>query len=540
MSVVVGIDLGTTNSVVSYLKRGKAEVIPIEGRNIFPSVLSIRDGEIIVGSQAKARMMLSPETSVWSSKRDMGKDVIYDLGREQFTPEDVAYYILKTIKEKASSILGEKIEQGVITVPAYFTSEQREATKRAAERAGIGVLRLMPEPTAAALDYGVDQQRDQIIMVYDLGGGTFDISIMKVVNNKFEVLAVDGNSKLGGDDFDELICNMMYDKINNELGVDINSKKDKKYISALVKVKENAEKAKIDLSDLEEVEIIIPNLIDDYSFEMTLTRDEFNKLIGPLLEETIDKIYNALKLADLSGDDIDRVLLVGGSTKIPVVKEKVRNSVKDPYVAPNVDEVVSRGAAIMAASLCVPETYDGTVNYEVNEINNSNSEVNEIDGINLDKKIIIKEKVVFTYGIDMLDENRKLYFRPIIKRGSTLPASGAVLGYTSRPLQKSVVITIYRGESKSVKENQYLGELELDIVNVSEKNVPVCALFEIDENMIITFTSIEIPVTKEYKELMENASNDEGNMDVDLINKYLNEGKLKGKKIKIDAKANLK
>ncbi|WP_368490509.1 Hsp70 family protein [Clostridium sp. BJN0013] len=534
MSVVVGIDLGTTNSVVSYLKRGKAEVIPIEGKNIFPSVLSIRDGEIIVGIQAKARMMLSPETSVCSTKRDMGKDVTYDLGTEMFTPEDVAYYILKTIKEKAGSVLGEKIQQAVITVPAYFTSEQREATKRAAERSGLNVLRLMPEPTAAALDYGIDQHRDQIIMVYDLGGGTFDISIMKVENNEFEVLAVDGNSRLGGDDFDELVCDMMYKKINDELGVDITSKKDKKYISALMKIRENAEKAKMDLSDLEEVEIIIPNLIDDYSFEMTLTRDEFNRLVEPLLEETIDKIYNALKLANLTRDDIDRVLLVGGSTKMPIVKEKVRDSVKDPYVAPNVDEVVSRGAAIMAASLCVPETYE-----ESSGVNGSHT-VNGFDGVNLDKKIIVKEKVVFTYGIDMLDENRKLYFRAIIKRGSTLPAKGAVLGYTSRPLQKSVVITIYRGESKSVKENQYLGELELDIVNVSEKNVPVCALFEIDENMIITFTSIEIPMTEEYSELIDSAGNDGGNMDVNLINKYLLEGKLKGKKIKIDAKANLK
>lgn len=540
MSVVVGIDLGTTNSVVSYLKRGRAEVIPIDGKNIFPSVLSIRDGEIIVGSQAKARMMLSPETSVCSTKRDMGKDIAYDLGTEMFTPEDVAYYILKTIKEKAGSILEEKIDQAVITVPAYFTSEQREATKRAAERAGLNVLRLMPEPTAAALDYGIDQQRDQIIMVYDLGGGTFDISIMKVDKNEFEVLAVDGNSRLGGDDFDELICSRIYDKINDELGEDITSKKDKKYISALMKIRENAEKAKMDLSDLEEVEIIIPNLIDDYSFEMTLTRDEFNQLVEPLMEETIDKIYNVLKLANLTRDDIDRVLLVGGSTKMPIVKEKVRDSVKDPYVAPNVDEVVSRGAAIMAASLCVPETYDmAQTNNEVNRTNEVNR-VNEINGVNLDKKIIVKEKVVFTYGIDMLDENRKLYFRPIIKRGSTLPAKGAVLGYTSTPLQKSVVITIYRGESKSVKENQYLGELELDIVNVSEKNVPVCALFEIDENMIITFTSIEIPMTEEYRELMDSSGNDGGNMDVDLINKYLLEGKLKGKKIKIDAKAHLK
>lgn len=522
MSIVIGIDLGTTNSVVSYLKRGKAEVIPIDGKNTFPSVLSIRDGEVIVGSQAKARMLISPKTSVASTKRDIGKDIKYNLETKNLTPEDVAYYILKTLKEKASNVLGEKVEQAVITVPAYFTSEQREATKRAAERAGLGVLRLMPEPTAAALDYGIDQDKDQTIMVYDLGGGTFDISIMKVEKNDFEVLAVDGDSRLGGDDFDEIICSMIYKKVNKELGINIILEKDKKYTSAVVKMKEASEKAKIDLSDLEETEIIIPNLIDDYSFEMALTRKEFNSAVEPLLNRTIAKIYNALKLANLSEDDIDRVILVGGSTKMPIIKEKVKTFIRDPYVAPNVDEVVARGAAIMAGSLYVPDNYK------------------KGPSVSLDKEIVVKEKTVFTYGIDMLDQNNNVYFRPIIKRGTTLPAKGAVLGYTSRPFQDEVVMAVYRGESKCIQENEYLGELSLSIVNASREHLPVCGLFEIDENMIIAFTSVEIPEKEEFSILIAKAQESNGDMNVNLIKKYLNEGKLIGKQINIDAKGRLK
>lgn len=508
MAVIVGIDLGTTNSAVACLRRGKVQIVSIDGKNTIPSVLSVRDDKIIVGQQAKSRISIDPKNSIGSTKRDIGKDVHYNLGGNIFTPEDVAFNILKTIKEKVSEALGEEVEEAVVTVPAYFTSEQRKTTKCAAERAGLKVLRLMPEPTAAALDYGIDQNKNQTLMVYDLGGGTFDISIMQVKGNDFEILAVDGDARLGGDDFDQIISNLLFKQINRDLHLVITLEKERKYISAITKIKEAAEKAKMDLSEMEEVEIIIPNLIDDYCLEKTITRNEFNKLAKPLIDRTIDKMNKAMQSINYTEDDIDRVILVGGSTKMPIVKEVVKNRIKEPYMAPNVDEVVARGAALMATSLAAPD-------YQ------------ERSGIDLSKKIVIKEKTVFTYGVDLLEGNTKLVFQPIVKKGSVLPAINGIIGETSKAYQERVLFNVYRGDNKIPTKNEYLGKLYLDIENPIKRPIPILALFEIDENMIIKFRSVEIPMTKEFEELIyEN--------DIKKLKSYLDLGRLNATEIAID------
>lgn len=510
MAMIVGIDLGTTNSAVACLRRGKVQIVSIDGKNTMPSVISVRNDEIIIGQQAKSRLLIDPKNSVASTKREIGKDLHYNLDGKIFTPEDVAFNILKNIKIKASEALGEEVEEAVVTVPAYFTSEQRQITKSAAERAGLKVLRLMPEPTAAALDYGIDQNKNQTLMVYDLGGGTFDISIMQVKGNDFEILAVDGDSRLGGDDFDQIICNLLYKQINNDLSISITLEKERKYISAITKVKEAAEKAKIDLSDMDEVEIILPNLIDDYCLERIITRREFNELSKPLIDRTIEKMNKAMKSINYTEDDIDRVILVGGSTKMPIIKESVKNRIKEPYMAPNVDEVVARGAALMATSLATPD-------YQIKS------------GIDLSKKIVVKEKTVFTYGVDMLDRHNNSVFQPIVKKGVELPAVDGVIGVTAKPYQKDVFMNVYRGDNKIPSENEYLGELSLDIIKPMHESIPILALFEIDENMIIRFRSAQIPMSQEFMELIQNN-------DIKRLKAYIDMGRLNATEVIIDAK----
>ncbi len=510
MAIIVGIDLGTTNSVMSYVKRGNIQIIPIDGKNTFPSVVAVRNGQVLVGQEAKSRLLIDPANAVASSKREIGSEVEYNLSGNIFTPEDIAFNILSTMKKRASESLDEEINEAVITVPAYFTSEQRQATLNAAEKAGLKVLRLMPEPTAAALDYGIDQNKNQTIMVYDLGGGTFDISIMEVKGNNFEILSVDGDSKLGGDDFDEIISNILFKKVNRDLDMVIALQKERKYLSAITKIKEAAERAKMDLSELSEVEIIIPNLVDDYCLDKIITREEFNVAAKPLIDRTLEKVDNALKSINFTSDDIDRVLLVGGSTKMPMVREAVKNKIKEPYMASNVDEVVARGAALMAVSLSAPE-------YQ------------QRSGVDLSKKIAIKEKTVFTYGVDMLNSQGELRFNPIISKGTVLPAVNGIIGSTSREYQKGVILNVYRGDSAIPNENEYLGELSFDLMNPVRELVPILALFEIDNNMIIRFRSVEIPLTREYINLIQQD-------DIDGLKYYLDNGKLKATEVIIDGK----
>lgn len=520
MAISIGIDLGTTNSVVSYWNRGKVETINIDSRPTFPSVISYKDGQIISGYQAKSRLLLDPNNSVSSSKREIGnKNASYTIGGKNITPTDVAYEILKAIKEKVEYNLGESISSAVVTVPAYFTSEQREATLEAAKRAGLNVLRLVPEPTAAAISYGLNQCKDQTIMVYDLGGGTFDISILKVRGNDFEVLAVDGDSRLGGDDFDNVILNYLYDVVREELGINISLKKDRKYMEAKQKMKEACEKAKIELSDAEYTDILIPNLIDDYCLDVELNRESYYKMIEPILNKTIDKMKSVLNYAKLSNDDIDRVILVGGSTKSPIIKELVKREIKDPFVAPNVDEVVSHGAAILAFNLDTPD-----------DMLNANT-----------PNIKVTEKIVHSYGIDLLNSKDELYYSVLLKKGMEIPISKCVLTYTSTPFQERTVMNVIRGEYyNDLDNNEKLGKLEINISKPNINHIPFGTIFEIDENMIIHFTNIELgyknPITQD---LVSNAKRDLlskelPTLDIDEIRNLIDKNLVNYKYLKIE------
>jgi molecular chaperone DnaK (HSP70) len=516
MSILVGIDLGTTNTVVSYWKRGKAQTIEIDGSNTFPSVISIKDGQVLSGMQAKSRLLIDPANSISSTKRDMGTDAVYTLNGKKMTPIDVSCEILRILKLRVEEKLGEKISQAIITVPAYFKSEQREATLMAAKNAGLEVLRLIPEPTAAAIAYGLNQGKAQTIMVYDLGGGTFDISIMKVKGNDFEVIAVDGDSRLGGDDFDDAISKLLYKQITKDTGEDVEYKKERPFINARQKVKEASEKAKIELSEKEYIEIIIPNLIGDYSLEFELTLKEYSALIRPLLNKTIDKIKNVLKQAKMTSDDIDRVILVGGSTKSPLVKEIVKREIRDPYMAQNVDEVVSNGAAILAANLGTPEQERADLNLP---------------------DIYVKEKTVHSYGIDLIDRESKTKFYNIIApRGSLLPLRLGMMCYTSRPHQTAVAMNVYRGECKELSSNEKLGSLILNISTKQKYQVPVGAIFEIDENMIITFTSVELGNNNYTKDIIDDAECNDEILNIKAIDQLISENKIKYNQVNIDAK----
>jgi len=516
MSIIVGIDLGTTNSVVSYWKRGKAQTIEIDGSNTFPSVISIKDGQVLSGMQAKSRLLIDPSNSIASTKRDMGTDAVYTLNGKKMTPIDVSCEILRILKLRIEEKLGEKISKAIITVPAYFKSEQREATLQAARNAGLEVLRLIPEPTAAAIAYGLNQGKAQTIMVYDLGGGTFDISIMKVMGNDFEVVAVDGDSRLGGDDFDDAISKLLYKQITKDTGEDVEYKKERPYINARQKIKEASEKAKIELSEKDYIEIIIPNLIGDYSLEFELTIKEFSSLIRPLLNKTIDKMKNVLNQAKMTSDDIDRVILVGGSTKSPLVKEIVKREIRDPYMAQNVDEVVSNGAAILAANL-------GTPKQERNDLNLPD--------------IYIKEKTVHSYGIDLIDMDSNVkYYHVITPRGSLLPLRTGMICCTAMPYQSGVTTNVYRGESRKLSSNEKIGSLTLKISTPQKDYVSVGAIFEIDENMIIKFTSVELGNNSYTDNIIDDALGNDGILNIKDIDQLILENKIKYEQVDIDAK----
>ncbi len=320
----VGIDLGTTNSVVSIYRRGVAETLLIKGRTTMPSVISFREeGDVLIGQAAKSRMLIDPENTIFSSKRFMGdRSKSYRIRFKTLTPVNIASMILKQLVESAQSVLKEEIWDAVITVPAYFTEAQREDTKKAGEEAGLNVLRLLPEPTAAAIAYGLDKERDQTIMVYDLGGGTFDVSILEIRGNNFNVKAVGGDSRLGGDDFDQAIINWAAAAFRKKTGVDVLNNTTREGRIAQQRLKEAAETAKIELSESESAFINLPDCLG-YPLSLEISRSEYNRLIDPLLQRTIQAMKTVLRDANLTPRDIDRVILVGGSTKNKAVREVI-------------------------------------------------------------------------------------------------------------------------------------------------------------------------------------------------------------------------
>lgn len=464
MAIALGIDLGTSNSSVAVYRRGKIETIPIDGKKILPSVVSYRDnGQVIVGQTAKSRLYIDPNNSVASSKRDIGnREKVYQIGGRTLTPVDIAKEILQKIRMEASKYLGEEIKDAVITIPAYFTEEQRKATKEAGELAGFNVLRLLPEPTAAAIAYGLDKERDQTIAVYDLGGGTFDVSILKVENNSFKVLAVDGDSLLGGDDFDNAIVNY----ILKQGKVSFSNISGTQGSIAKQQLKEAAEQAKIELSESGYADISIPDFLGTH-IDVEITLETYNELISPLVDRTIQKTEEVIKSAGLSIRDISRIILVGGSTRNKAILDAVTKRIKQPFIADNVDEIVAQGAAIMAANLSAPNLDDAPVPIEVEDV------------------------TAHSFGVNMIVENKRQVVH-LINKNTPIPCKGAEVGETITEYQEIVCFSVYRTEELDPKDEDKIGELTLPILNPKPYPVQVVALFELDEDGIITFSSSEI------------------------------------------------
>ena len=503
MGTAIGIDLGTSNSTAAIYRNGKVQSIPIEGKSILPSVVSCKDdGQILVGNSAKSRLYMDPQNSVASSKRFIGNpSKVYHIQNKQVTPIDIAQYILEKIKNEASKYLGEEVTDAVITIPAYFTEEQREATKQAGERAGLKVLRLVAEPTAAAIAYGLDRERNQTIMVYDLGGGTFDVSILKVENNSFKVIAVDGDTMLGGDDFDEMIVQHLLHSIKTETG----SNQYTEGSSSLQRIKEAAEEAKKELSDSDVVDIVVPDIFGTH-IEMELDIDTFNQTVQRLIQRTIEKMEEVLQSAGLSKREISRVILVGGSTRMRAVQEAVTKQIKKPYIADNVDEVVAHGAAIMAAHLSAPSRDSVPV------------------------PIVVEEVTAHSFGVDMIDvQDQQLKVFHLIKRNTKLPCVGATIGSTLRPYQPSIRAGVFRTESQVPAEEARLGELKMP-VSIRPYYVNVVSLFELDENGILTFSTAEIKrrslLLSKYRETKE--------VDLAMLELMIAQGEITPKKIVID------
>jgi molecular chaperone DnaK (HSP70) len=437
MPSAVGIDLGTINSVAAVYRHGRVDTIPIDGRPSMPSVVSFgTDGGILVGAPAKAALLLDPVNTVASVKRFMGdRSKIYRVGGRELSPVDISSMILRRLAQGAREYLGEAVRQAVITVPAYFTEAQRADTKRAGEEAGLHVLRLIPEPTAAAIAYGLDQGRDQIIMVYDLGGGTFDVSILRVRRNHFEVQAVGGDNRLGGDDFDREIMRWAGERFRAATGLDVLGSTTSEALLARQRLKQAVEVAKIELSQGGNAALVVANCMGQ-PLTLEIKQSTYHALIAPLLQRTVGAMRQALRDAGLRAADIDRVILVGGSTHNRAVRELITHEIREPCVADQVEAAVAHGAAIMAANLLLPEAGD-TVPIQVSNVTGH------------------------SLGVDMLNERKELIFQALIPRQTRYPCRRGHLGFTHRPLQDQVVMTVYRGEDRDPKKNSYLGRLTL-------------------------------------------------------------------------------
>lgn len=475
-SVAVGIDLGTTNSAVSVFRQGRLETIPIAGQDKTPSVVAFHEGKILVGDQAKALLQIFPEHTFASVKRFMGdREQFYDVDGKRYTPVDIQAEILAYLRKGASEYLGQEVRKAAITVPAYFNEDQREDTKAAAEKAGLEVLRLPAEPTAAAVYYGLTGgEKDQTLLVYDLGGGTFDVSILKVKGKEFEVIAVDGDSRLGGDDFDKAVIKRL-SELHGNAGVIDGS--DRAARHALRKLRDAAEDAKIKLASLESADIMIPELLGK-PLKYTLTRKKFEGLIERLLDRTEHKVKEVLKAARLSKEDIDRVVVVGGSTKVPAVTRMLTERIKQPHRADNVDLAVSRGAAVIAYG-----------------------------------EIEVADKVPQDLGIEMLASDYSSFFQPLIRKNTNYPCKGGKTGTTVQPYQREVLLEVFRNDTS--KENRK-GNLLLPIQPRNDLT-PVIAIFDLDKDGIIDFTAVEMVLPEEAARAMSRSERKAAEKEVDAF-----------------------
>ena len=456
MGKIIGIDLGTTNSCVAVMEGGEPVVIPNpEGNRTTPSVVAFaKNGERLVGQIAKRQAVTNPDHTVISIKRDMGTDRKVKIDGDEFTPQEISAMILQKLKSDAENYLGQPVTQAVITVPAYFSDSQRQATKDAGRIAGLEVLRIINEPTAAALAYGMDKEdKDQKIMVYDLGGGTFDVSILDIGDGVFEVLATSGNNRLGGDDFDQKIIEYLIEEFKKSQGIDLSTDK-----MAMQRLKEAAEKAKIELSGMQQTNINLPFITADSTgpkhMDITLTRAKFEELISDLVESTTGPVNQALKDAGLSTDKIDKVLLVGGSTRVPLVQETVKKITgKEPHKGINPDECVAIGAAIQAGVL------SGDV-----------------------KDLVLLDVTPLSLGIETYGG----VFTKLIERNTTIPTKKSQIFSTAADGQTSVEIHVLQGEREMATYNKTLGRFQLTGIPAAPRGVPqIEVTFDIDANGIV-------------------------------------------------------
>ncbi len=477
MSKIIGIDLGTTNSCVAVMEGGEPTVIPNpEGARTTPSVVAFtKDGERLVGQVAKRQAITNPDKTISSIKRDMGTDRKVTIDGKQYTPQEISAMILQKLKSDAEAYLGEKVTQAVITVPAYFSDSQRQATKDAGKIAGLDVKRIINEPTAASLAYGLAKDVDQKIMVYDLGGGTFDVSILEIGDGVFEVLATSGNNRLGGDDFDEKVLNYLADEFKKENGIDLREDK-----MALQRLKEAAEKAKIELSGMTSTNVNLPFITADATgpkhLDITLTRAKFDELTADLVEKTMGPSRDAMSEAGLTPGQIDKVLLVGGSSRIPAVQEAVKRLTgKEPHKGINPDECVAIGAAVQA----------GVLTGDVEDL-------------------VLLDVTPLSLGIETMGG----VFTKLIDRNTTIPTNKSQIFSTAADGQTSVEVHVLQGEREMAAYNKTLGRFNLNNIPPAPRGVPQIEVsFDIDANGIVNVKAKDLGTGKEQAITITASSN---------------------------------